>query len=374
METCGDKIDKLTDVDWQDIVEKYNLSIHYDTLRKACQTPFGGVFAKRYFENKDNNENDMAKLRKLEKAKIQYRDERNEWQKQNRIEARVEQKLDCLEEVIGKMSKVNFPTHEYPKILSDNDLLICISDLHIGSTFDNVFGKYDTSIAKSRLEKYLQEIICIQKRHNSKSAYVTLLGDEISGNIHKTIQITNRENVIEQVKIVSELLTSFCNELSNYFERVFITSVSGNHSRVDRKEDALKDERLDDLVTFIMKKSLNNVENIVFLSHRNLDTGIVDLCIRNKTYFAVHGDNDYTTEAGVMRLCSMIGIFPEGIIMGHRHTPAFSDVNGIKIIQSGCLCGSGDDYTISKRLSGQASQTVCVCNDKGIECMYPIKL
>lgn len=374
METCGDKIDKLTDIDWQDIVEKYNLSIHYDTLRKACQTPFGGVFAKRYFENKDNDENDMAKLRKLEKAKIQYRDERNEWQKQNRIEARVEQKLDCLEEVIGKMSKVNFPTHEYPKIDSDNDLLICISDLHIGATFDNIFGKYDTNTAKFRLTKYLQEIVCIQERHNSKCAYVTLLGDEISGNIHKSLQVTNRENVIEQVKIVSELLISFCNELSNYFERVFITSVSGNHSRVDRKEDALKDERLDDLVTFIMEKSLSKVENIVFLSHRNLDTGIVDLYIRNKTYFAVHGDNDYTTEAGIMRLCSMIGIFPEGIIMGHKHTPAFSDINGIKIIQSGCLCGSGDDYTVSKRLAGQASQTVCVCNTNGIECMYPIKL
>lgn len=374
MEICGDKIDKLTDIDWQDIVEKYNLSIHYDTLRKACQTPFGGVFAKRYFENKNNDENDMAKLRKLEKAKIQYRDERNEWQKQNRIEARVEQKLDCLEEVIEKISRVNFPTHEYPKIDSDNDLLICISDLHIGATFDNIFGKYDINTAKFRLTKYLQEIVCIQERHNSKYAYVTLLGDEISGNIHKSLQVTNRENVIEQVKIVSELLISFCNELSNYFERVFITSVSGNHSRVDRKEDALKDERLDDLVTFIMEKSLSKVENIVFLSHRNLDTGIVDLCIRNKTYFAVHGDNDYTTEAGIMRLCSMIGIFPEGIIMGHRHTPAFSDINGIKIIQSGCLCGSGDDYTVSKRLAGQASQTVCVCNTNGIECMYPIKL
>lgn len=374
METCGDKIDKLIDIDWQDIVNKYNLSIHYDTLRKACQTPFGGVFAKKYFENKDNSDEDMKKLRKLEQAKVAYRDERMEWSKQNRMEERVKQKLNYLETSLLDMGKINFRNHDKVEINSDNDLLICISDLHIGATFDGIFGKYNSDIAKDRLEKYLEEIIKIQSRHNSQNAYVCLLGDEISGAIRKSIAITNRENVIEQVKIVSELLSSFCDELSKYFNRVFVSSVSGNHSRIDRKDDALHDERLDDLVGFIMEKSLANVENIVFLSHRNLDIGIADLCIRNRTYFAVHGDNDYTTESGVMRLCSMIGIFPEGIIMGHRHTPAFSDINGVKIVQSGCLCGSGDDYTVSKRLAGQASQTVCVCNDKGIECMYPVKL
>ena len=36
--------------------------------------------------------------RELERKKIQFRDERNAWQKQNFIDARVEEKLDLLEE------------------------------------------------------------------------------------------------------------------------------------------------------------------------------------------------------------------------------------------------------------------------------------
>lgn len=96
--------------------------------------------------------------------------------------------------------------------------------------------------------------------------------------------------------------------------------------------------------------------------------------IRNRSYCLVHGDYDSVSESGVMRLCSMIGTFPEAIVMGHKHFPAYTEINGVKIIQSGSLCGSGDDFTIQKRLIGSPSQTVCVCGYSGIQCMYPIKL
>ena len=54
----------------------------------------------------------------------------------------------------------------------------------------------------------MNEVIAIQKVHNCENCYISLQGDMISGNIHKTIQVTNRENVIEQIKIASELIGS----------------------------------------------------------------------------------------------------------------------------------------------------------------------
>mgnify|MGYP006386250989 CR=1 FL=1 len=65
----------------------------------------------------------------------------------------------------------------------------------------------------------------------------------ISNSIHKSIAITNRENVIEQVIEASEIVTSFLAELSKHFNNVTVASVVGNHSRIDKKEDALKDEQ-----------------------------------------------------------------------------------------------------------------------------------
>ena len=175
-------------------------------------------------------------------------------------------------------------------------------------------------------------------------------------------------------KIVSELLTSFIHELSAHFKTVNVCSVSGNHSRISKKDDALKDDRLDDLIFFIIQKSLSHLVNVDFREYDSLDTSIACTEIRGKEYILVHGDYDQPTESGVMRLCTMVGILPEAIVMGHRHSPAYSEINGIKVVQSGCLSGSGGDYCIQKRLTGEPSQMVCVCDSKGVQTFYPIKL
>ena len=44
------------------------------------------------------------------------------------------------------------------------------------------------------------------------------------------------------------------------------------------------------------------------------------------------------------------------------------------MIRGGSLCGSGDAYTVEKRLSGKPSQMVCVCDEDGILAYYPIEL
>ena len=51
-----------------------------------------------------------------------------------------------------------------------------------------------------------------------------------------------------------------------------------------------------------------------------------------------------------------------------------NELNGVKVIQSASLAGSGDDHTIECRLTGKPSQTLCVCNSNGIECIYNVEL
>lgn len=311
--------------------------------------------------------------RELERAKIKFRDERNAWQKQNYIDARVEQKLDLLEEELLSQGRVNFDIHDNVNISSDNDILVILSDFHIGQTFRSIWGEYNSDIAKKRLNQLLNEIIAIQKLHNSEKCYVSLQGDMLSGNIHKTIQVTNRENVIEQIKIASELISSFCYELTKYFSVVFMSNVSGNHSRMDRKDEALHDERLDDIITWGVELSLKHIDNFHVLN-RKLDNGIADMDIRGKSYIAVHGDFDGYNKTGVSNLCMHLGFIPYAITYGHLHTCAVDETNGVKMIRGGSLAGSGDDYTIEKRLSGKPSQMVCICNKKGVACYYPIEL
>ena len=372
----------LFDADWNEIAQLMN-SEFGDPDRPYSEAAWRKPYqmSKKFFEagvfNELSEDKYLKELqiqkRELERKKIQFRDERNAWQKQNFIDARVEEKLNLLEEELTSQGRINFDIHDNVNINSDNDMLVILSDFHIGQCFHSIWGEYNSDIAKQRLNQLLNEIIAIQKLHNSEKCYVSLQGDMLSGNIHKTIQITNRENVIDQIKIASELISSFCYELTKVFRVVFLSSVVGNHTRMDRKEESLHDERLDDIVTWGVELSLKHIENFYVLD-RKLDNGISDINIRGKTYIAVHGDFDGYNKTGVSNLCMHLGFIPYAITYGHLHTCAVDETNGVKMIRGGTLAGSGDDYTVEKRLSGKPSQMVCVCNKKGIVCYYPIEL
>jgi hypothetical protein len=311
--------------------------------------------------------------RALEREKVKFRDERRAWNKQNYIDSRVEEKLDILEEELLSIGRTLYEPHDVTEINSDNDMLVILSDFHIGATYSSLTGEYNVNIARERLQKLLEEIIKIQKRHNSEKCYISLQGDLISGNIHKSIQVTNAEDVIEQIKIATELVIGFAYEVSKYFTNVYISSVSGNHSRIDKKEEAIHSERLDNIIIWATGLALNGVDNIHFLK-RNLDNGIYDLNIRGKSYIAVHGDYDSFNKTGVANLSMMLGYVPYAITFGHLHTCAVDEAHGVKMIRGGSLGGSGDDYTLEKRLVGKASQMVCICDKNGVVCYYPIEL
>ena len=384
LEDCQKKLSKEIDLDWSEICDKYGLDWNGDSLRKGNISLVGGAFVKQYYEEKFaqagslNEDEYLRKLeekkRELERTKIKYRDERNAWQKQNYADSRLEETLSLLEKELVNLGKVNFAEHFTPQITGDREMIIMLSDLHIGQDFDSIFGKYNSEIAESRLSQYLNKVLEIANRHEVKKVHVVGLGDLLSGGIHKTVQITNKENVIEQIKLATEYLSSFCYKLTEYFEAVFFYNVVGNHSRIDKKEDALHDERLDDIIGWAVNLSLSHISNFHYMKHRMIDSGIADLSVCGKFYIAVHGDMDSNTNQGISNLVLALGFIPEAILKGHMHTPSYKEFNGVKMIQGGSLAGSGDSYTLEKRLTGKPSQTTLVCNNNGIECIYNVQL
>ena len=383
------RIGKMVDAgkigSWKDITPTLNKQLreddeYYDesAYRKKYQAAkkfYDEIFSQQGDEDFKKEQEEI--LREIKKEKIKLRDERTESNRGIRIEARVEDQLDYFEKIIANQGKIDYKPlkpaeRELIKTKSNNDLIIMLSDLHIGQTFASAWGRYNLEVAKDRMNQYLNKIIEIKDRHNSENCFVTLQGDMISNSIHKTIAITNRENVIEQVISASEIITAFLAELSKIFNNVTVVSVVGNHSRIDKKEDALKDERLDTLIEWYAKSKLENFENIEFIEP--YDNTFNCFVVRNKHYFVVHGDYDKFDMAGVAKLSMMAGYFPYCILFGHRHFPATTEINGIKLVQSGSFPGAGDDHTIELRLSGKPSQTVLVCNEDGIECNYTVEL
>lgn len=374
--------EKPEDLEWSDIVELLGLDIHKDSLRKAASTtPYSGYAVMKYFQEKlDNKEasftkSDMPISEKELKNKLQLqqvRDLQNELNRKIREWGRRGKLIDIFKEIISSEIDSHFNYNPTPAIESDNDMVVLLSDIHYGLETQNFSNRYSTHIAKERLYQYLDKIREIQARHQSENCYLFLGGDLISGTIHSLIRIENMENVVSQIKQISELLSHFTYQLSHIFRHVYVYTAPGNHSRViAKKEENEKDDLLDALVPHYMKASLQNVKNII-VQDNQVESNICDFTIRGHSFIGVHGDKDNPhTIAHDMN--GIFGITPEVVLMGHKHMNAMVPSGRTKVIQNGSLSGM-DNYTIDKRLIGQAEQIVLVVSeDSTIDCLYDIQ-
>ena len=149
-------------------------------------------------------------------------------------------------------------------------------------------------------------------------------------------------------------------------------SVAGNHSRLGKKEDSLKDERLDDIVEWYLKARLQNIPKIKFDEYKKIDTTMYVVKVQGLNYVGVHGDYDYS-DTSIRNLVSMVEEPVYAILSGHLHHNKIDTVQGIKTIMGGSMIGM-DSYCIQKRIIGVPEQLVCICTQDGLKCTYNVEL
>lgn len=314
-----------------------------------------------------------SKRIELQKERQKFFDQRNAYNKLLRERSRQEELNEILVDAVrsGNLPSLQYVRSEIP--CSDNDLLVSLNDIHYGANVQNYWNTYNSDVCRDMMCKYLDHIISIGETHKSENCIVWANGDEISGNIHQSIAVTNKENVIEQIKGVSELIAEFLAELSKHFRQVVFVSVAGNHSRIEpNKDKALISERLDDLVEWYLSARLQNFENIVIGGGEKIDHTIYLIDVRGKTYCGVHGDFD-GSPGKVQSLQAMAGRPVYAVLSGHLHHNKTDEVQGVKTVMAGSFLGM-DDYCVQKRIVGRAEQMVCVCDESGIRCTYGIPL
>lgn len=322
------------------------------------------------------NASEDYRLRKeeLQKEKQKLSDERVALNKILREEARFEENLSILEKAVTENSKESMPIVATYKKNGKSDIVIQLTDIHYGLDVASYFGEYNPEVARRRMSDYASEIVKIAEIHDVKNAYVLLGGDELNGNIHPTVQLQNRENVVNQVIKVSELIAEFIYGLTGRFEHIYVNSVAGNHTRTGKKDEVLRNERMDDLIPWYIQARLGHLDTVSFIDDKNIDPTIARVNIRGKEYWMVHGDYDRFSESGIQKLVMMVGTIPEAIFFGHLHKCSYDDISNVKLIRSGSFCGTADDYTVSKRITGKASQMVTIVDEDGVKACYPVTL
>lgn len=374
----------VIDMSWNEIADTINAQYREDESEYRTEAAYRKAYqqAKRFYEagvfdafKEDDYLHELQEQKyEIKKEKQRLSDERTALNRSLRLTARVEEDLSILKNLISENSKTTLPPPNNYIQQSDNDLIIALSDFHLGLDADTYFGSYNSDIARDRLWQYLNSIIEISALHKSENAYLILLGDLLNGEIHFTTQLENRENLTEQIQKTAELISAFTYELSKHFKIVYVNGVAGNHSRTSYKDQVLRGNRLDNLIPWYMKAKLEHIDRIVFIDWQNYDSTIGTIKIRGNEYLIVHGDFDKFNESGVSKLVMMLGFKPTAIFYGHLHRCSYDEISDIKIIRSGSFCGTYDDYTVSKRFSGRPSQMVCVADENGIKACYPVEL
>lgn len=311
-------------------------------------------------------------LQKIAEEKVKLRDNRTALSAQIRSKARFDNIIDELKKEMREELPPLSINIEKPKGGKEKIMVVSLSDLHYGASFENFWGSYSPEVFRQRMEKYLSKIVEIGIANNIDKIKVLSLGDAISGLIHISTRLQNSENVIKQIQNVSEYISQFLYGLSSVFSNVEYYSSIGNHGRVSpSKEEHLYDENLEGLIPWYIEAKLSGVSNIV-VKKNEIDAGIIIANVFDNVIFGVHGDCDSFEKASVY-LPVMLKKFPISIWTGHLHSFGVITKNDIETIKSGSMCGS-DEYAKGKRLVGSPCQTVAIYNKEGLECLYNVKL
>jgi hypothetical protein len=242
-----------------------------------------------------------------------------------------------------------------------------LTDWHIGEVIneDEVEGlnKYDFEIATKRVEYLAYKLIdwVETQRHSYQidDLYIPMLGDFISGNIHKGLEVTNEFPLPVAITKAAYLLSRYIGMLAPHFDRIVVDEIGAdNHSRLNHKPQA-KQKALNSYnypIFELMEAYLSTMENITYTRHLSPKAQID---IGGQSFLCSHGD----TVRGWMGM-PYYGMVRENnrearkrmkygkpfdeTLRGHFHVAGFGEDYGILC---GSLCGATELDALNGRFT-----------------------
>ena len=368
------KVSGQSDMDWSEICEAHGLGCHPDSLRKA------GVGIKLAADAGMLNFQppEISEYNDIYKGKINFYDQRRKYNEKLRREAREEyiatelvraaQKLDGFRPLRRVNLLPRFDKYE-------NEAVLILSDWHYGMIADNVFGKYDTAIARERVAR-LRDSVIEKMAVNSVSRLVVVLGgDMCAGAIHTSNRVLSTELTVDQIMHVSEIIADMIAHLSAFVTSIRVYSTFGNHSRVVANlSESVHEDNFERLIPFWLRERLKQIDNVTVEDGTCHE--LLGFDVNGHAVCAVHGDLDGGKDAALtlaMLYKRNFGRDMEVLITGHFHHHLAVETMGIECIQSGCLCGT-DEYAKNKRLFSRPCQTLLIFSNAGIDSIHNIVL
>lgn len=369
------KVREGLDIDWQEIVNLCNLNWSADHCRK---TMIGAIRHQDYIDSKTKEQLESEQYEKLiqkelelKKEKVKVQDLKTQVNKQIRELARKENLGEILEEKLDKlpnqMINMNYINHTPSK----KQGIAMISDVHYGMVVDNFLNKYNPDIAKERMDYLTDKIIEYSNLNNLDVMNVCLLGDMISGEQYLSVRLENRENLINQIINVSELLSEAIYKIALNVPFVTISIADGNHERVYNKKENLNKDNYTELIRKFLELKLKDIPNITF-TENIYDNNIISFECCGNTVVGLHGDKCKKDKVSY-EMYNMLNKKIDIILMGHFHQISQDICYETIVYRNGSFIGT-DEYARNLNLNTYPTQKLLIVSELGVECCYDIRL
>lgn len=336
LKDCSDKAQKISDVDWNDIVEKYNLNVHYDTLRKSSQFITGGSFVSEYYKWKESQRDSGDKedsyskelevqRRQLEKERQKLYATKTEYSRQVRQQSRFELFYENVSQELNEYDVPEFIGLNYSEQMKS--YVLTIADIHAGANFITETNEYSFDEVTRRFNKLFNDAVYFVKEKNINNLKVLCLGDDIQGILRLSDLQLNESSVVKATVFVAKTIAHFLNELSAYCYIDYYHCPTSNHSQsrpLGTKASEIASEDVEYVICNYIKDVL--VNNSRILVHTNFGYEYIEIPIFNFKTIAMHGHTINNIDNALKDLTYHKKTFYTTVFLAHYHAAKMGTV------------------------------------------------
>lgn len=282
----------------------------------------------------------------------------------------VEQVHDAL---VNSTFVLNSSVTPSPKKHTQKALLASFADLHLGAEVDLPTNKYNSKIAKARINDYQGKLIDLAISLDVSDLYIANIGDMVENVYMRFTQGFDTElNFGDQIKYamqyVGDFVVGLYEALVPYGITIHYTGIAGNHDRINgnKKNNIYGDNVavvINSFIEFLAEHQLNNdyfdyIEpDSIYRTHLN---------ILGQPIKIVHGDIDNITKDSTFgKIVTYDNHNYRMVLGGHLHRYSVLEVGDKKyMVTSGSFKGS-DKYSDSLSKGASLSQAVVLIKANG---------
>lgn len=371
------KMENTTDIDWQDIVDVLGLTVHRDTLRKACQGEFGSYNVLKYFKEKVAEQGDTYRdgaLSELDLKLIELQKERKkiqtvslEYNKMLREQARDELIIEKIRDIIPTVERTEF----MPLRKSEGNVewILALGDIHFDKFFESVNNSYSTDEIIRRLNVLLGSIVSEIEAKNISHLTILNLGDSLEGLLRISALKSMRHGMLNSVVIFSRLIGDWLDQLSKHVHITYRHVETANHSevRLFNQKRGETDENLESVIINYIHDYLRANERVQVVIE---EKPYIEFELNGFNFIALHGDAIKNRDNALKDLTMLHRKFYDYVMMGHFHSGMTKTVaeglsNNKEVIIVPSFIGS-DPYSDSLLVGSKGSAKLYGVTKNGI--------